>query len=432
MREECLFNFGHMLRAFILVRLMKESLLFSLHSIIVNKLRTLLSLLGVTIGIFAVISVFTIFDSMEIYIKKSLESIGDNVVFVRKWPQFSFDFNYPWWEYWKRPMPSVKEFQEIQRRSQCAQAVVFIAATQKKTDYKSKYIDNATIIGSSHDYNKVISIQLATGRYFTLEESNGGRAVAIIGDKVRQALFGNMTNPEGERIRFLGRKVEVIGVFAREGESNIGDSNDDQILVPVQFLRNILNISNDENGATIIAKAKPNVSNEELKDELTGIMRSLRKLKTSAKENFTIEEIGLLAKSFESIFRVFAIAGWVIGMFSLLVGGFGIANIMFVSVRERTSVIGIQKSLGAKRYFILLEFLFEAVFLCILGGLLGLFFVFLGTIAAGYLLDMNLMLTWNNILLAISVSSAIGLISGFIPAWVASRMDPVEAIRTNT
>lgn len=413
------------------LKLIKESLLFALNAIVVNKLRTLLSLLGITIGIFSIISVFTIFDSMENYVRKNIESLGDNVIFIRKWPQFEFNPNYPWWEYWKRPTVSIDELKEIEKRSKGIDYGVFVVSTSKPVDFLSNNIESATILGVSQDYDKVLSIELLDGRYFTPIESNSGRNVAVIGYEIANNLFENI-DPIGKKIKIFGRKLQVIGILAKEGEDNLGSSFDDQVILPVNFIRNIIDIKNERFGGTIIVKGKPNISNEELKDELIGNMRSIRKLKPSADDNFSIEEITLLAKAFESIFGMFSIVGWFIGAFSLLVGGFGIANIMFVSVRERTNIIGIQKALGAKRYFILFQFLFEAIFLCLIGGLVGLVLVYVGTIIGSNAMDMKLILTRGNILLTLLVTSLIGLISGIIPAFFAAKMDPVVAIRTTT
>jgi len=180
----------------------------------------------------------------------------------------------------------------------------------------------------------------------------------------------------------------------------------------------------------IVVKAKPGVSLEEMKDELTGIMRAVRKLKPKAEDNFAINQTDIISKIFDQLFGVIAVVGWIIGGFSLLVGGFGIANIMFVSVKERTRIIGIQKSLGAKKYFIMLQFLFEAVFLSLFGGILGLIIVFILAFTVSQVFDMHLILTQKNILLGIFVSAFIGFVSGLIPAWNASRLDPVEAMRS--
>ena len=172
------------------------------------------------------------------------------------------------------------------------------------------------------------------------------------------------------------------------------------------------------------------VEMEEMMDELRGIMRSIRRLKPKADDNFSLNEISLLSNSLEQLFTIMNIAGTIIGGFSILVGGFGIANIMFVSVKERTHLIGIEKSLGAKNWFILLEFLSEAVFLCLMGGLAGLFIVYLLTFLASWALDVNIVLTWINVAKGIMISVSIGIISGIFPAYMASKLSPVEAIRS--
>lgn len=410
----------------ILLKLIYESFIFAINAIIVNKVRTILSLLGITIGIFSIIAVFTVFDSMEHALKTSLQSLGNNVVFVTKWPMIGTSET-PWWKYWNRPYPSINELKEIQRRSQAAEAAAIMFELSRTVKYKSNYIDNATIVATSQEYDKVIYFELADGRYFTPIESNSGRPVALIGHNIAETLFDNL-DPVGKRITLLGRRFDVIGIIKKEGSDNFGFSHDNYVLIPIQYARGLVDVR--KMSMDIMIKAKPNVSTAELKDEITGIMRSIRKLKPGAENNFDISEISVLFNFIESIFSVISIVGWIIGGFSLLVGGFGIANIMFVSVKERTSQIGIQKSLGAKRFFILLQFIFEAVFLSLLGGVLGLILVFAGTYLAEDAIGMDLILTMNNIIIALLVSGGIGLIFGFTPAYFAARLDPVKAMRS--
>ena len=207
-----------------------------------------------------------------------------------------------------------------------------------------------------------------------------------------------------------------------------GSMNDRTVILPINYFKTLVNLN--ETGSTIIVKARPLVSNDELRDELIGIMRSIRKLKLLADDNFEINETSLVTKRLDSLFGVIGTVGWIIGGFSLLVGGFGVANIMFVSVKERTNIIGIQKALGAKNYFVMLQFLFEAVFLSILGGILGLLIVFILVMIISNTTDFHLILTVGNIALGIGVSAFIGLVAGIVPAWTASRLDPVEAMRT--
>jgi putative ABC transport system permease protein len=413
---------------FLFIRLIRESYLFAFQAIVVNKLRTFLSLLGITIGIFAVIAVFTIVDSMEITIRKNIESLGNNVMFIEKWP-WAFGGDYPWWKYLNRPVTKPSEMNEIIKRSNGIEAATFMLQANKTIKHLDRSIDNAEVLCISHDYDKVWSLNLSDGRYFTPNESGSGKNVAVIGSNIAETLFENI-DPIGKKIKIFGRTLEVVGVIKKVGKDLFGGGTDNQILIPINWARNVIDIKFEGYQPCIIVKAKPLYSNAEVKDELTGVMRSIRKLKPSAEDNFAINETDILTKGFESIFDVLSIAGWIIGGFSLLVGGFGIANIMFVSVRERTNIIGIQKSLGAKRYFILFEFLFEAIILCLIGGLFGLLLVYIGTVIVASAFDMELTLTAGNIMLGVFVSATIGLISGYIPAYMASKLDPVVAIRT--
>lgn len=410
----------------LILRLIRESYVFAFQEIIVNKVRTILSLLGITIGIFCVISVFTVFDSMESAIRKSIASLGSNVLFVEKWP-WAMGGDYPWWKYYQRPEPTLEDMKEIERRSLLNDAVAFMSQVNKTVKFQNNYMENVGILGVSQDFDKVWGFELSDGRYFSQIESASGKSIAIIGADIADNLFQGL-EPVGRKVKVFGRNVEVIGVMKKEGEDLFGNSNDKAVFLPINYFKSLVDLN--EIGTTIIVKARPLVSNEELRDELTGIMRSIRKLKPSAEDNFSINETDIISKGFDNLFRVIATVGWIIGGFSLLVGGFGIANIMFVSVKERTSIIGIQKALGAKNYFILLQFLFEAVFLSLIGGIFGLLIILMLTVIISNTTEFHLILTQGNILLGVGVSALIGLISGIIPAYSASRLDPVEAMRT--
>ena len=410
----------------IILRLIKESVLFALQALAVNKLRTFLSLLGITIGILAIISVFTVVDTLERKINESVASLGDNVIFVQKWP-WTFGPDYPWWKYMNRPVPDTYELNVIKQNCKSAEAASFIYHTKKTIKYQSSSIENVQLIGISQDYDQVKNFDFAAGRYFSEAEFVVGKNIAIIGDEIARVFFPYQ-NAIGKTIKVSGKNVMVVGVFAHEGESIFGDNIDIQMVMPVNFVKTISDIQ--EGDPYIAVKGKAGITNQQLIDELTGIMRSARKLKPLAEENFALNETSLLSSQVDSMFEVIGLAGWIIGGFSILVGGFGIANIMFVSVTERTAIIGIQKSLGAKNYFILIQFLVESITLCLIGGAAGLLIIYILTLAIGDSFGMAFYLSRANVILGLTISILIGVISGFIPAYGAAQLDPVEAIRS--
>lgn len=413
-----------------LIKLIKESFIFAFQSVIVNKLRTILSLTGIAIGIFAIISVFTIVDSLESNIRNSLTALGTNIIYIQKWPWTEENgTEYQWWKYVNRPVPSYKEYKEIEYRSVRAQDAGFVVSTMKTAKFENNKVENVRFIGVSNNVEKIRTIEIQNGRYLTSFEIKSARNIAVIGYSIAKSLFP-YTDPVGKTIRVDGFKMKVVGVIAKEGKATFSDSMDESILVPVTFIRNVIDIRSEEMNPEIWVRAKENISNDELKEELRQIMRSVRRIKPNADDNFALNQTSMITNSLDGFFKVLNMAGWFIGIFSLLVGGFGIANIMFVGVKERTTQIGIQKALGAKRFFIMLQFLFEAVILSVFGGAVGLFLVWSGTmiisLTAGFTID----LTFGNILMGLGISSLIGLISGLAPAWSAARMDPVSAINT--
>ncbi len=409
----------------VFLRILKESFLFALHALVVNKLRTVLSLLGITIGIFTIISVFSFADSLEKTIRSSIESMGSDVVYVQKMP---WTGGGEWWKYFQRPEPSIQDFENLKKRATTAQNMAFAFNMRKTLKNGVNNVSNAAIMPVTHEYYNIWDLKFKEGRYFSSSESKSGTPVCVLGSAIAEGLFG-FENPIGKKIKILGRKVRVIGVLETAGGGILTKEQDETVILPMNFVRGLMNTRNKQ-GAFVLVKAKPNVDVGQLKDELTGLLRSIRKLKPKADDNFALNESSLLSTGMDLVFGIIGIVGSVLGGFSILVGGFGIANIMFVSVRERTGQIGIQKSLGAKSYFILLQFLLESVMLCLIGGLIGLLLTAILLAVVAHLADVKLAMSLGNVVSGISISVSIGLISGFIPAYLASRLNPVEAIRS--
>lgn len=408
-------------------RLLKESFLFAINSVVVNKLRTFLSLFGITIGIFSIISVFTVIDWMGKSVRDSISTLGENVIYVQKWP-WSFDPNMAWWDIIKWPAISANDYEAVIDNATKAEAACFYVYQPQNLKYRKNQANEAAVLAVTHEFENLRSFEIEKGRYFSPEESSSGKNVAIVGYEVASRLF-EKADPIGKQIIIGGHKTNVIGVFKKEGKGGISDSGmDEGTVVPYNYGRNFINMRSRFLNSIVMIKAKNKVPVQELIDDITMVLRAARRLKPEETSNFSINKASMITQGFESVFRIINIVGWLIGGFSILVGGFGIANIMFVSVRERTNIIGIQKALGAKRSFILFQFLIESVLLSIIGGLVGVFLIFIATLFINYIYELNMYLTFTNVILAVVISGLIGIIAGYAPAYSAAKMNPVDAI----
>jgi len=413
----------------IIIKLIWESFRFAIQALTSNLTRTILSLLGVTIGIFAIIAVFTLVDSLENNIKSSFSFLGTNVIRVDRFPFSSGPQEYPWWKYFQRPPGSYAEYTFLKERLENIDAVTISASANAILKHASNSYEGANLQGVVFDHKDVYEIPLEQGRFFTEQEIFAARNVTLIGVKIARALFPN-SPAIGKEIKIKGQKFIVVGIFEEEGEGLFDmPSKDDACLIPYGAFNKMYYIGRWGIEPTIAAKGLDNdIGLVALENEMAGLLRAKRGLKPTVEDNFALNKSEFIQNAIGSIFDVISIAGWVIGGFSILVGGFGIANIMFVSVKERTNIIGIQKSLGAKNYFILMQFLFEATFLSLIGGIAGIGLVLLFTIVP--LGSLEIFMSFKNIMLGVGLSSAIGIASGIVPATLAARMDPVEAIRT--
>jgi putative ABC transport system permease protein len=415
----------------LVLRLIYESILFAFNSLRANRLRTFLSLLGITIGIFAIISVFTVIDSLERYIRDSLDSLGSNMVYVQKWPWTppEGETEYPWWKYMNRPVPEIGETEELLRKGKTFENAAFLFGFNRTAQFGSSKIENATVMATSEGILDVWNLQIASGRYFTESEMRNGAPVAVIGSEIEKQLFEGM-NPIGRTIKIQGYKFQIIGTYEQMGQDAFGTSMDKNIHISAVKSFYMIDVRDKDRGQTICVKARDNVDSDQFMAELEGIMRNIRQLKPMEENDFALNEVSIVSNQFDQFFAVFNMAGAIIGGFSIIVGGFGIANIMFVSVKERTKIIGIQKSLGAKKYFILLQFIFEAIVLSVIGGIVGLLLIFIGTQIVSYATEFTIILTVDNIINGLLISSIIGFIAGFMPARAAAKLDPVIAINS--
>jgi len=411
------------------LEIITSSFKMALQELWKNKLRTFLSLFGITIGIFCIIGVLAVVNSLEQNIQNEVKSLGTNTIYVDKWDYTAGGgTDYPWWKYVNRPTPKYYEMKQIIERTPSAKYVAFKIEVQDNLEYKNNSLSGVKFYGISDQFKDIQPIETQKGRFISDAEFSEGSNVLVIGVEVAEKLFGSAEIAIGKEVAARGKKFQVIGVIKKQGKSMIGGWDFDQnVVLPYKYARNIM----DEKKADplIMVQGLDNLSSKAVKDELAGTMRAIHKLTPKKEDDFTLNDINDFSAAISSAFVSLNIGGWAIAALSLIVGMFGVANIMFVSVRERTSQIGLKKAIGAKNHIILTEFLLESAFLCIIGGMIGLTLVFLLTKLLTLALHFPVFISSGNMLLAIVVCIIVGIVAGFIPARQAARMDPVDAIR---
>lgn len=404
-----------------------SSFKFAIDALRVNKLRTALSLLGVTIGIFSIIAVLAAVDSMDKNIKSELNGFDRNMVYV-----FNHSFgptDVPRWKSDQYPKMKYEEYDFLKRNLSGLEYSSYNYFTKAETlKFGANYAE-ASITPCSSEGQYLENVKIGEGRFFNESEATNGATVVVIGSDVASTLFQNL-DPVGQDVRLYGRKFTVIGVLEKQGASSFGNSQDEQVFLPVNFVRQMFGENSQAAVPVIILKPNKDVDMAQFESEIKNKLRVYRGLKLTEESNFFVNIFGGMLEMIDKIIGQMNIVGWIISGFSLLVGGFGIANIMFVSVKERTHLIGIQKALGAKRSFILCQFLFEAVVLALIGGVIGVLMVYGIGLIVTYFSDFNFILSFLNIFIGLGLSAFIGLLAGFLPARSAAKLDPVEAIRS--
>jgi len=391
-----------------------------------NKMRSGLTTLGVIIGIAAVTLMATVINGLNQEFEKTLSQLGADVLYVDQFP-WGNNTNREWWRLRNRPAIQPALAQTVRNRSRYADAVAPMTDTDRSVEYEGRSME-AEIMGSTPQYGRIRSVELAQGRFYTQSDERGARNVCVIGATVATELFP-VSTPLGKTVRIGNIPCQVIGVQKKQGEGLFGGpgSPDDRVLIPFSTYDKLFGISRRW-GVEVMVKVREGAPLDRAKDELTGILRTARDLAPGEENDFAINDQQRIRASFSGTkIAIYGVGLFLTGL-ALVVGGIGVMNIMFVSVRERTKEIGIRKAVGAKRRTILFQFLVEAVIVCLIGGVIGLGLSILGAVGVSAL-GLTASLPTQTIALAFAICVGIGILFGIAPAWQAATADPIEALR---
>lgn len=402
---------------------LKEGLLIALRAIRSNKVRAILTMLGIFIGITVVVLMSTAIKGIDNSFQNGISALGSDVLYIDKWAWFG---NVDWWKLRNRKNLDMDDFQKFKEMANLPLAVAPVLNTQQTIKFGDRRVESANCNGSNADYVMTTNFTFSQGRFYSDIESEGSRNVAVIGSEIAKTLFP-LGDALDKTIKVGSQNFKIVGVLTEQGSFILGPWNpDNQVFVPIGTIFKYF--MNETFGSiTINVRAQNPAMLEETKAEAEGIMRKIRGLKYSEENDFSINQQEGLVDNYNQVVGVIQIAGLFITGLSLFVGAIGIMNIMFVSVKERTKEIGIRKAIGAKRRTILFQFLLESSVICLVGGLAGLIAAVLLSMLVDQFIPTSVQ--YDAVILAIFVSLMTGIISGLAPAYTAAKLDPVEALR---
>ena len=395
-----------------------ENFIISISAIFENKVRSFLTALGIIIGVYSVTMMGTLIAGLDKTFEGSMSFLGKDVLYISRWEWFG---DMEWWEVRNRPRIRPEYVEKVKDKSQYALAVAPVMQRGASLSYNENET-RTQIFGTNVDYMETISTNIAEGRFFTNSEDRLGKRVTIIGDGIKKAFFGDV-NPIGKYIKIDNMKFKVIGVLEEQAKFLGLFSTDKQAVLPFGAYKRIFS----KRGFMRLSIKVPKDKLDESIDEIRFIMRNMRGLKPNQKDDFAINQTKAFEKQYLALKIAIGGTGTFITLLSLIVGGIGVMNIMFVSVKERTKEIGVRKAIGATKTMIRSQFLMEAITICSLAGLVGLTLAYISSLLLNKIFPSTLDL--GLAIFAILMSMIIGIISGLIPSIKASNLDPIDALR---